>query len=173
MCEFAVVYSSLTGNTEKIATAIYKGIPSKSKDICNVSNYNRDELTKTFFIGFNVDKGTAPSSICGLLHSLSGKNIALFGTCGYGCDRQYFDKIESIVKEHISDTNNYLGFFMCQGKMPISVRQRYEGFLKKDPENVQYNMMLKNFDMAMLHPNPDDESDAKNFAVEMYDKLSL
>ena len=43
---------------------------------------------------------------------------------------------------------------MCQGKMPMSVRSRYESMLDKEPERMRE--MIENFDEALSHPNVDD-----------------
>ena len=43
---------------------------------------------------------------------------------------------------------------MCQGKMPMSVRQRYEQMAQKQPE--RFLPMIDNFDKALSHPNEQD-----------------
>lgn len=40
---------------------------------------------------------------------------------------------------------------MCQGKMPMSVRQRYEQMAQKQPE--KFIPMIENFDQALSHPS--------------------
>ena len=39
------------------------------------------------------------------------------------------------VKKNINDTNQILGYFYCQGKMPIGIRSRYEQLIKEHPED--------------------------------------
>ena len=45
---------------------------------------------------------------------------------------------------------------MCQGKMPFSVRKRYEAMLEQNPEDERVKGMIRNFDSALSHP---DEAD--------------
>ena len=45
---------------------------------------------------------------------------------------------------------------MCQGKMPIAVRNRYEKMLADPDKAAQAQMLIKNFDMALSHPDEKD-----------------
>lgn len=45
---------------------------------------------------------------------------------------------------------------MCQGKMPQSVKKRYEAMQEKAPQDDKIKMMIDNFDRAASHP---DEAD--------------
>ena len=45
---------------------------------------------------------------------------------------------------------------MCQGKMPQSVRERYIK-MKENPEHpANLDLLIKNFDCALPHPDTDD-----------------
>ena len=98
------------------------------------------------------------------------KKIALFGTCGMGNDLEYYKKIEENIRVFIEDDNEYLGAYICQGKMPISVREKYLSM--KTPENTKMiNAMLRNFDMAMLHPDTQDLEGAKAFVQKVFEDI--
>lgn len=45
---------------------------------------------------------------------------------------------------------------MCQGKMPLSVRQRYEGMKKQPIHLPNLDALIENFDNALSHPDADD-----------------
>ena len=45
---------------------------------------------------------------------------------------------------------------MCQGRMPQSVRVRYEGMLQQNPEDERMKAMIENFDRALEHPDKED-----------------
>lgn len=45
---------------------------------------------------------------------------------------------------------------MCQGKMPMSVRQRYENMKKQPIHLPNLDAMIENFDKALSHPDADD-----------------
>ncbi|PXV96248.1 flavodoxin [Lachnotalea glycerini] len=171
MSEYAVLYLSVTGNTEKIAAAIYQSISSSSKDICKIDGSITTDFAENYFIGFYLHQGLAPEPISAFLKKLHGKNIALFGTCGYGFNQSYFNHIESKISNIIPFDNNYLGCFLCQGKMPITIRNEYEKKLLGDEKNYILNNLIKNFDNAMLHPNEEDIKNAETYAQEVIWKL--
>lgn len=165
-----ILYTSRTGNTEKVAKAIFEAVPGKSKDIARLDAATGYDMGDIYFIGFWTDRGTASMEVLDYLGSLQGKKIALFGTCGMGGNPEYFKKIEESIRVFIEDDNEYLGAFLCQGKMPISVREKYVKMKNQDNEK-QVNAMLNNFDRAMLHPDEDDLKNAKCFVAEIYDRL--
>lgn len=87
-----VLYKSRTGNTEKLAKAIFETIPGKNKDIApflGQTDYNMGDL---YFIGFWTDRGSASMDVLDYLGSLQGKRIALFGTCGMGQSPEYYKR---------------------------------------------------------------------------------
>ena len=45
---------------------------------------------------------------------------------------------------------------MCQGKMPQSVRKRYEAMQEKNPQDEKVKMMIENYDRAQTHPDEED-----------------
>ncbi|HJA92002.1 MAG TPA: flavodoxin family protein [Candidatus Eisenbergiella merdipullorum] len=164
-----VAYSSRTGNTKKVANGIFAGIPGESKDMQSLEEYAGKDAD-IFFVGFWTDKGTCDMSVVDFLSGLHGKKVALFGTCGMGNDSSYMAAIEHRVKVWIPEDCTYLGAFMCQGKMPMDVRRRYESMEKNGVEPEKVKMLLKNFDEALLHPDDKDVQNAAAFAVRMMEK---
>ena len=91
-----------------------------------------------------------------LLAKLKNKKIFLFGTAGFGGSDVYFEKILGQVKQSIDSSNAVIGEYMCQGKMPQSVRERYVK-MKENPEHpANLDMLIANFDCALSHPDMDD-----------------
>ena len=88
--DYLVVYSSKTGNTEKVAMAIFNALPGKSKDVQRVEELKGE--ADTYFVGFWNNRGTCSGEIVELLSGLSGKKVALFGTCGMGGSQEYFEE---------------------------------------------------------------------------------
>ena len=55
---------------------------------------------------------------------------------------------------------------MCQGKMPLSVRERYVK-MKEQPNHMpNIDAMIENFDKALSHPDADDLAKLANLASE-------
>lgn len=157
---YSIIYSSKTGNTAALAKTIQDHLTQTAPNfICLACTPVQDaapandDLT---FIGFWTDKGSCDTGMQTYLQSLRGKRIFLFGTAGFGGSPDYFETILDHVKSHIDTSNTICGTFMCQGKMPVSVKQRYEQMLAADPDNVQMQQMLKNFEQAASHPDVSD-----------------
>ena len=141
MC--TVVYNSLTGNTKLLADTIKSVLP----------NNNNDDIV---FVGFWTDKGNADAKTIEYLKLLRNKKVFLFGTCGFGGSEAYFDRILTNVKSNVDSSNEIIGEYMCQGKMPSSVRERYLKMKESDncPPNI--DALIDNFDKALSHPDEKD-----------------
>ena len=110
------------------------------------------------FVGFWCDKGSCSPAVQHFLQGLVGKRVFLFGTCGFGESDEYFEQILDRVRAYLPADAQYIGGAMCQGKMGMGVKRRYEGMLEKDPENAQARMLIDNWNKAQSHPNEDDVS---------------
>lgn len=110
------------------------------------------------FVGFWCDKGSCSPAVQHFLQGLVGKRVFLFGTCGFGESDEYFAQILDRVRAYLPADAQYIGGAMCQGKMDMGVKRRYEGMLEKDPENAQARMLIDNWNKAQSHPNEDDVS---------------
>ena len=101
--QFEVLFVSQTGNTEKLAKAVFEAIPSKSKEIQRLTRDTELDLAETYFIGFWTNHGTCSFEVLDYISELHGKNIALFGTCGMGSDAEYYQRIsrQEIGRAHV------------------------------------------------------------------------
>ena len=80
---YSILFCSLTGNTKKLADAIYETLP---KDKCDYFGTNDSQVPQSdvCYIGFWTDKGNADQKTLELLSKLKNKKIFLFGTAGFG-----------------------------------------------------------------------------------------
>ena len=90
------------------------------------------------------------------LKKLKNKKIFLFGTAGYGGSEDYFRNIINNVKKNIDSSNTLIGTFMCQGKMPLAVKERYENMAKQNNSSVDIDKLIRNFEEALSHPDITD-----------------
>lgn len=152
---YSIVYSSSTGNTKKLADTIYAVLPKENCDYFGVPKEG-GLYSEMLYIGFWTDKGNADKSTLTLLSTLKNKKIFLFGTAGFGGSEAYFQKILEHVKQSVGPSNSVFGEYMCQGKMPQSVRDRYMK-MKTQPEHpANIDALIENFDRALSHPDEDD-----------------
>lgn len=164
MLEYLVLYNSQSGNTKNLAASVFSALPGNSKDLIDITTEKSIPEARLYFIGFCVHRGTCALEVSNFIQSLTEKDIALFGTCGMGNSPEYYKMIEQNVSIWINDTCRYLGAYLCQGKMPLQVRNKYET-MRTDENSEQIDMFIRNFDMAMTHPDTEDYQKAQEFAI--------
>ena len=168
---YSILFSSMTGNTKELADAIREILPEETLDyfgLCkdadpqseNCDYFGVKEIgqpqSEMLYIGFWTDKGTADEATTTLLKSLRNKKIFLFGTAGFGGSEEYYQKVLHNVRENIDPSNQIVGEYMCQGKMPMAMRERYVK-MKEDPNHKpNLDMLIENFDRALSHPDKAD-----------------
>ena len=152
---YAIVFSSRTGNTGLLAQTLREQLPQAG--CCYFGTPDAAALAAdTLYVGFWTDKGKADADTLQLLQQLRGKRVFLFGTAGFGGSAAYFEKILAATRQALDESNTVIGSFMCQGKMPMSVRQRYEA-MKAQPAHIpNLDALIENFDKALSHPDAAD-----------------
>lgn len=170
MIKYKVVFTSKTGNTEKLAKAVYEAIGDSSKDIERISEQTGTDDAQVYLIGFWVDRGSCSLEIMDFLDELDEKQIILFGTCGSDPDAEYCRRIETNIQAFIPDGNEYLGLYLSQGKMPMKIRKKYEDMKDTEDMGEHAERMISNFDRALLHPDARDLEGVKQFIREILEK---
>ncbi|MDB8556844.1 flavodoxin family protein [Turicibacter sanguinis] len=158
--KYAVVYSSVTGNTEKLAEVIknkvgqcYFGKPC-------------DEAIKAdvIFVGFWAIGNSCGADVKNFIEKLSGKKVFIFGTVGYDNTQEYFDEILSNVKALVPSSNTIIGTYACQGKVAEAVKNKM-----KENKPEKYELVKEKLAESVNHPN---ENDIKLLQAEL-DKVIL
>lgn len=111
------------------------------------------------YVGFWTDKGSCDAAAGEFLGKLHGKEIFLFGTAGFGGTDAYFGTVLKRAAGGLDEGNTVIGSYMCQGKMPMAVRARYEKMIAEPEHAPNLAEMIENFDRALSHP---DEADLEN-----------
>ena len=155
MGSYGVLFSSRTGNTRALAEAIRAALP---QEVCVYFGESGAAAldADTLYIGFWTDKGNADEATVRLLETLRNRRIFLFGTAGFGGSEAYFQRILDNAQRSIDPSNTVIGTYMCQGRMPQTVRERYVK-MKGQPEHpANLDALIENFDRAMSHPDGED-----------------
>ena len=153
--KYAIVYSSQTGNTKMLAETIRDVLPDEE---CIYFGGPDEAALKAdrIYVGFWTDKGTCDEQSAAFLQKLTAQEVYLFGTAGFGGNQEYFDKVLRKAEKNISKDVKIVGHFMCQGKMPQSVRQRYEKMQNGRVRIPGIQGLIENFDKALSHPDSKD-----------------
>ncbi len=156
MKKILVSYFSLTGNTKKVAEAIFDAL-EEEKDLLPMEDVQEIGKYRLIFFGFPVHSHSVPFKAEDFLKKIpQGKKIALFSTHG------------SITGSHLSREAlehavvlaakaDVLGTFSCRGKVSSEALE----VLMKSPEHKLWAEMAAS---AHTHPDKEDLKDAIAFA---------
>lgn len=160
-----VTYFSQTGNTKKIAEAIYDEITGE-KDIKEIKDVSDLEDYDLIFVGSPVMEFNIPKKVTNFIsNNVAGKNIAFFMTHAVP---EGFEAIKSWTGsiEDFAASGNFLGTFECQGELAQPVMEMLES--SDDPEMRGFAAMA-----AAGKGQPDEAhvQKAKEFAKEIQAKV--
>lgn len=163
-----VVYSSKTGNTKKVAEAIYNALP-EPKDLFNVDEKPDPSGYDLVVAGYWVDKGTADAKAREFFKTLKNKKVALFGTLGAYPDSDHANSCREKVKA-LPEDNTILGDFICQGKVSPELIKMMETKMKDDPHHSMTPERRERLAEAAKHPDKKDLENAAAFIREIVEK---
>lgn len=166
--KIAVVYDSLTGNTELLANEIKKEIASE--DLVYFGRIEDNIEADLYLVGSWIDKGSCSGKIADFLSKLRGKKVAFFATAGFGGSEEYYQAIFARIKPLIEQWNQVTEPFFCQGKMPASVLTRYQKMAEENPDDPKIKQSIANFHQALPHPNGDDLTNIRTWLKKILSK---
>lgn len=144
----AIIFSTVTGQTEKLANAIkstigtvdYFGKPSDEALLADVI------YVGSWTVGFSCSP-----DIKEFLEKLNDKKVFVFMTAGYNSTEEFFTPIIDSAKANINSSNEIIGQFICQGAVSEA---KQEGIKKMDID--KYNSMKEQLELSASHPSADD-----------------
>jgi flavodoxin len=153
-----VTYYSQTGNTEKLARAIYEAIHVEvekkllpAQDVKGVEGYD------IIFVGFPVQAHSVPAKLIPFFKNLpAGQKIALF--CTHGSLRG--GQLPKQAIEHaigLASRAKILGTFGVRGKVDLKI---IEALIKQ----AEHRAWAEEAQGAHEHPSETDLADGKEFA---------
>jgi flavodoxin len=156
MSKILVTYISWTGNTKKVADAIFE-VLGGDKTIKPMDEAQILDEYNLIFIGFPVHSHSVPFKTEELIKRIPpGKKIALFSTHGSLTG----SRLSREALEHASilaSNSKILGTFTCRGKVSLQALE----VLSKSPEHKAWAEMAAS---AQTHPDEHDLEDARSFA---------
>lgn len=166
-----VAYSSVSGNTKKVAEGLYRGLSILADtkqwevDIINMKD-NVDDATKieelvkpydTVICGFWIDKGTANREAIDFMAHIHQKNVGTFATLTADPTSEHgAHSLKSGTDHLLKDKSNKLLFsYICQGKLSFS--HKVNALLRNDHHPHAINEeRLQRWAQADTHPDEND-----------------
>jgi flavodoxin I len=152
-----VAYYSQTGNTRKVAEAIFSGIRHTRKILLPIDQVADPGQYDLLFCGFPVQHHSIPAKMTHFLQSIPlGKKIALFAT--HGSLRGGEKAIAAFYTAFsLTRGQTILGTFGCRGQVQFAL-------LNEWMDNLHERTWALEAQSAHGHPDGADLEDAKAFA---------
>ena len=154
-----VTYFTHTGNTEKVARAIYEAIGG-NKEMLPLREVKKSDGYDIVFCGFPVHSHSVPLPVQNFIKSIPpGKKLAFFVTHG---SLRGGELAVTAIEHAISLASKLklLGTFGCRGKVDPKIIEA----LLKQPEHRAWAEAAKS---AASHPDESDLEDARYFAKKI------
>jgi flavodoxin len=155
--ETLVTFYSESGNTEKLANAVFEGIVQTEKEIMPIKDVSGMDSYDLIFCGFPVQSSSVPAKAEAFIKNIpTGKNVAFFTTHGslrggeLAITAFYY---ALTLASHL----NVLGTFGCRGKVKEKI---VDELLKKAEHKAWAEEALS----AAEHPNATDLEEGKEWA---------
>ncbi len=155
-----VTYFSETGNTEKVAKAVFEAVESSEKNILPVKEVTEVGGYDVIFVGFPVHSHNVPAKVEAFAKKLpDGQKVAYFATHGSMRGGELavtaFYHALNIAKNAV-----VLGTFGCRGKVKQKI---IDGLMEK----IEHQGWAKEAQGAVGHPDQADLEDARDWAKSM------
>jgi len=144
-----VVYSSQTGNTKKLAEAVYEALPDE-KEIFELGQAPDPAAYDLVAVGFWFKSGKPNPETMEFLPKLSGKATFIFATHGAPVEYDHVAKGLEEAKERAGGAK-ILGSFSCMGAVNPKVLEK----VRSMPEEKQ-PLWISRAEEAANHPDDGD-----------------
>lgn len=164
-----VVYSSRTGNTRKVANAVFDSLPGE-KEIFPVEQAPPANGYDFVAIGFWVDKGRPDDQAAAYMKTVQDTPVGLFGTLGAKPDSPHARDCIRRAGDLVTGSR-VAGTFLCQGRIaPAVVEMMIKTASHVHPMTPE---RMANIKAAESHPDDADLEKAQVAFREMIRNIDL
>ncbi len=165
-----IVYSTLTGNSKKLADFIFENYQKKCDAPVDIRHLDENALKAydTLILCYWCKRGTADPLTVNLIQKLSGKKLIMIGTLGAYPDSPHGSKLKVNIRELVQTANTLLGNFTCQGKIDPARTEKRLLIPKGEPHHLDEEGYKRHLE-SRRHP---DEADMQNALLSVHKALS-
>jgi flavodoxin len=166
----AVIYSSKTGNTKKVAEAILEGLPVGT-EIYSVETAPTPDEFDFIAMGYWVDKGTADKNAMEYMKTISDKKVAIFATLGAYPDSDHAKESLKNGAECLGENCEVIDTFICQGAIDPKLME-WMSKLPEDHPHAPDDARRKRWKDAKDRPDAEDLKKAAEFAKKTFEQVA-
>ena len=169
MSKWAVIYSSITGNTKLIAERISEA--ATEADLFDVKNAPTDlSGYEVIAIGYWLKRGAPDPLTMELLPRVCNTNVVLFQTHGTEPKTEHAITAFARAAYLLGEGCKILGTFGCQGKVnPAMIEHRLKTAKADDPHLGS----IERWKQAATHPDESDLQASEEFVAAIKRKIIL
>ena len=161
MNKILIAYSSKTGNTEKVAKALYEAKPAYC-DLKKVDEVEDVDAYDVVFIGYWVDKGGPDAKAKALLSTIKNKKVVLFQTLGADPDSDHGRTSFANAAKYLNPDCMVLGTLSIQGAIDPQLIAAMSKMPAGSP-HAPNEESKKRWAAASTHPDAADLQNAKDY----------
>ena len=163
-----LTYSSLTGNTKKVAEAIYSILP-QGTDLYPVEIAPKPEQYDLIIIGFWTDRASADKMAQKYMEKVKKQKVAIFGTLGASPQSDHAKETIENVKKLLMD-NEVIVSYLCRGKIDPKLTERMKQLASDHPHSMSPERIRTHVE-ASKHPTEEDLIEAKEVFKTMIETI--
>lgn len=160
----AVIYSSKTGNTKKVAEALLAVMPDGT-ELYDVPSVPEGAEFDCVAMGCWIDKGTANKEALEFMKTLCNTKIFTFFTLGAYPDSDHADHSLAAVNALYGEGCDVVGSFRCQGAIDPKLMEWMTQLPEEHPHAPDATRR-KRWAQAAQHPDEADLSAAKAALIQ-------
>lgn len=165
--KLAIIYSSRTGNTKRLAEGIHKNaVDSKIYDI----NSYVEEKSDCYLVCCWIDKAKPDALTLEKIDAFNGKNVYVMATLGAYVDSEYGKNCIKNITELYKDCN-LLGVKLVQGSVSNDMIEMFKK-LPKDHVHALTKEKMMRYEAIKDRPREDDVEDACNWLSIKLEELN-
>lgn len=172
MKDFAIIYSSKTGNTRKVAEALWAAAPERC-DIFQAESAPALDNYKVLFLGYWVDKGSPNAKMKELLLGLDNKNIVFFQTLGAEPKSNHAMACFANAGKLVQPSCRIMGALSIRGAIDPQLIAAMQKLPQGHPHAPSAESRAR-WEAAAPHPDAADLEEAKQFmlqTISMFDRF--
>lgn len=146
-----VIYSSLSGQTKKVAQAIFDAVAADDKTLHDLKDGEPALDGDVLLLGYWVDKGGPNAEMKAFLPKIQGKAVGIFCTLGYYADSSHAQKSLDAGIALVKEQNILLGSYVCNGALSESIIARFRKAGTSGPHSASPENELR-WEILQSHP---------------------
>lgn len=171
MGKWAVIYSSVTGNTKQVAEAIAEA--AGEADVIRVQDAGGVDLSQyeVVALGYWLRLGQPDAMMLKYLPQVHDATVVFFQTHGTEKNSEHAVTAYARAGYHLGNGCDILGTFGCQGRINPALIEKRKASGPDDPHGGPHS--AARWAKAANHPDADDLQAARDFVADMQHKLQM